>query len=319
MLAGRFSFLALAELDPSDLAAGGLWQLFYELYLARVLVGGGLALAVVLDLPYQLVGRIVVGGEDHVRLHHAPPFFVGHGHDGALGDCRVANEDILDLERTDAVAGGEDHVVRPTDEPDVSVLVLSSPVSGQVVVAKHDLLGLLRLLPVPLHERGVVTREGNIPRLARRELLPVLVDYAHVAARRRLTHRARPDLDPGEVADEEGVLRLAVAVVDREPVQLLPPLHDRRVQGLPGRKRVPDARQIRTSELGGVREHPVFGRGLAENRDPVTTYEIQAFRRVEGCFVHEELRPPAPGAQKDVPHCLGPAARGRTPESIVLL
>src|SRR5918994_396203 len=137
MLAGRFSFLALAELDPSDLAAGGLWQLFYELYLARVLVGGGLALAVVLDLPYQLVARIVVGGEDHVRLHHAAPFLVGHGYHGALGDRRVAYEDVLDLERPDTVAGREDHVVRAADEPDVPVLVPSSPVSGQVVVAQH--------------------------------------------------------------------------------------------------------------------------------------------------------------------------------------
>src|SRR5918998_6496352 len=141
---------------------------------------------------------MVVGGEDHVRLHYVAPFLVGHGHHGALGNRRVAYEDVFDLERPDTVAGGEDHVVRPTDEPDVSVLVLSSPVSGQVVVAQHDVLCLLGLLPVPLHERGVVTREGDIPWLARRKLLPVLVDYAHVAAWRGLTHRARPDFDARE-------------------------------------------------------------------------------------------------------------------------
>src|SRR5919112_759997 len=69
ILTARLRGLALAELDPPDLAAGGLRQLVYELYLARVLVRGGHPPGVVLEVFDQFLARLVVGGEDHVRLY----------------------------------------------------------------------------------------------------------------------------------------------------------------------------------------------------------------------------------------------------------
>src|SRR5919107_385811 len=101
-LAGRLGLLALPQLDAPDLAARGLGELFYELDMAWVLVGGG---------------------EDYERLDQVPPLFVGHSHYGALGNRRVAYEDVLDLKRPYAVPGGEDHVVRATHEPEIPVLV----------------------------------------------------------------------------------------------------------------------------------------------------------------------------------------------------
>src|ERR687898_2659084 len=204
-LAGRLSLLALPQLDTPDLAARGLGELFYELDLARVLVGGGLALAVVLYLPDQVLAWLVVGGEDHERLDQVPPLFVGHSHYGALGDRRVAYEDVLDLERPYAVPGGEDHVVRATHEPEVAVLVPGRSVAGEIVAVLHDVLGLFGLLPVPLEEGGVVPGERDVARLARGKLVPVLLDYADVAAGGGFAHRAGPDLHAGEVPDEQGV------------------------------------------------------------------------------------------------------------------
>src|ERR687898_117990 len=273
-LAGRLGLLALPQLDAPDLADRGLGELFYELDLARVLVRGGLALAVVLYLPDQLLARLVVGGEDYERLDQVPPLFVGHSHYGALGDRRVAYEDVLDLERTYTVPGGENHVVRASHEPEVAVLVPGRSVAGEIVAVLHDGLGLVGLLPVLFEERGILSGERNVARLTRRAFVAFGVEYSYVAAGGGFTHRAGPDLHTGEVSDEQGVLRLAVAVVDCEPVQLLPPLYDRRVQRLTSRDRMPDACEVGAFELGGVGEYPVLRRGLAEDGDTVPRYEL---------------------------------------------
>src|ERR671921_624040 len=205
-LAGRLGLFALPQLDAPDLAARGLGELFYELDLARVLVGGGLTLAVVLYLRDQVLARLVVGGE--------------------------------------------------------------------IVAVLHDGLGLVGLLPILFEERGVLSGERNVARLTRRAFVAFRVEYSDVAAGGGFTHRAGPDLHTGEVSDEQGVLRLAVAIVDREPVQLLPPLHDRCVQRLTSRDRMPDACEVGAFELGGVGEYPVLGRGLAEDGDVVPRYEL---------------------------------------------
>src|SRR5918997_2309787 len=281
-LAGRLGLLALPQLDAPDLAARGLGELFYELDLARVLVRGGLALAVVLYLPDQVLAWLVVGGEDHERLDQVPPLFVGHSHYGALGDRRVAYEDVLDLERPYTVSGGENHVVRAPHEPEVAGLVPGRSVAGEVVAVLHNGLGLVGLLPVLFEERGVLSGERNVARLTRRAFVAFRVEYSDVAAGGGFTHRAGPDLHTGEVSDEQGVLRLAVAIVDREPVQLLPPFHDRRIQGFPGRGRVPDGGEVGAFELGGVGEDQILGWGQAEDRDPILPYELQALHRVEG-------------------------------------
>src|ERR671910_3877486 len=130
-LAGRLSLLALPQLDTPDLAARGLGELFYELDLARVLVGGGLALAVVLYLPDQVLAWLVVGGEDYERLDQVPPLFVGHSHYGALGDRRVAYEDVLDLERPYAVPGGEDYAAEGPPDQEFPASSPAAPVPGE--------------------------------------------------------------------------------------------------------------------------------------------------------------------------------------------
>jgi hypothetical protein len=54
--------------------------------------------------------------------------------------------------------------------------------------------------------------------------------------------------------------------------------------------------EIGALELGGVREYPILSRGLAEDGDPIATYEVEALRGIEGSFVYEDLVPVAPGS-----------------------
>ena len=116
----------------------------------------------------------------------------------------------------------------------------------------------------------------------------------HVAAGRGFAHGARPHFEAGVVADEQGVLRLAVAVVDGQAVQLFPALYDRRVQRLPGRDGVPDGGEVGALQLGGLGEEAVLGRGLAEDGDVVALYEVQALAR--GRSRPRGRRSPSPGS-----------------------
>ena len=55
-------------------------------------------------------GRVPVAQHDH-RAHDRAALLVGGGHHGGLGHRRMRDQRRLDLERADAVAGGDDHVV----------------------------------------------------------------------------------------------------------------------------------------------------------------------------------------------------------------
>src|SRR5215211_4834722 len=311
--------LALTELDATDLAARRLGKLGDELDLSRILVRGGLGLAEVLYLARELIRRFVVLAENDVRLDDATAVLVRRWDHRALNDRLVLYEDTLDLEGTDAVAGGEDHVVRPAHEPQVPVLVPVRPVSGQVVTVPEDGLRLVGLVPVFFEERGDATGEGDVARLVRRALVAFGVENLHAASGGGLAHRAGPHFETREVADEQGVLRLAVAVVDRNVVQLLPPLDDRRVQGLARGDGVTDLREVRLLQLVRFGEEPVLGRGLAEDRDPVVLDQVQPLGGVEAALVEEDLRPPAPRPEVHVPDALGPPRPGGAPEPISFL
>src|SRR5215216_3298089 len=174
--------LALTQLDAPDLAARGLWELADELDAARLFVRGGLGFAEVLYLPREPVRRFVVLAEDDVSLDHAPAVLVRRGHHRALDDCLVLDEDALDLEGPDAVAGREDDVVRAPHEPQVPVLVPVRPVSGEVVAVPEDRLRLVRLVPVLFEEAWDSIGERDVARLVGRALVAVRVYDLHVAA-----------------------------------------------------------------------------------------------------------------------------------------
>src|SRR5215210_3048439 len=182
--------LALTQFDAPDLAARGLWELADELDAPGILVRGGLGLAKVRYLPREPIRRFVVLADNDVRFDHAPAVLVRRGHYRALDDRLVLDEDALDLEGPDAVAGREDHVVRAPHEPQVSVLVPVRPVAGEVVAVPEDCLRLVRLVPVLLEEAWDSVGQGDVARLVGRTLVAVRVYDLHVAAGGGLAHRA---------------------------------------------------------------------------------------------------------------------------------
>jgi hypothetical protein len=159
---------------------------------------------------------------------------------------------MLFLERAYTVAGREDRVVRTTHEPQVAVCISAGPISGEVVAIPDDARGLARLLPVLLEEHGRAERAMS-PGSSGGHSWPSM-STTLTSQPGRLAHRARAHLEAGEVADEEGVLRLAVAIVDGQALQLLPPLNDRGVHGLAGRDRVPARGEVGPFEFGGLGE-----------------------------------------------------------------
>jgi hypothetical protein len=86
--------------------------------------------------------------------------------------------------------------------------------------------------------------KGDVARFVGFALVAFGVDNPHVAAGGWLAHGAGPHVETGVVADEQGVLRLAVAVVDGDAVQLAPELDDRRVQRLAGGDGVADGGEV---------------------------------------------------------------------------
>ena len=82
----------------------------------------------------------------------------------------------FDLERPDAVAGGDDHVVGPAFVPEVPLVVEGSRVLSVEPIAAEDLLAGLRVVPVAERIVGVGARpQADLPALSRADRLLVLV------------------------------------------------------------------------------------------------------------------------------------------------
>src|SRR3954451_25329790 len=140
--------LALAQLDAADLPGEGLREVVDELDLARVGVGGQAVADVALDVLDEVVGLLVALGEHDERLDDVALDLVGRGDGGCLLDGRVLEAGRLDLERADALAGGDDHVVDAAGVPDVAVLLLHRGVLRLDPVAAEYLLRVLGPFPV---------------------------------------------------------------------------------------------------------------------------------------------------------------------------
>src|SRR4051812_27637062 len=93
--------LALAQLDPADLAGERLRQVVDELDLAWVRVRGQARADVLLDVLDELVGRLVALGEHDERLDDVAAQLVWRRHRRRLLDRRVLEARRLDLERAD--------------------------------------------------------------------------------------------------------------------------------------------------------------------------------------------------------------------------
>src|SRR5262249_11301279 len=117
----RFGLLAaaFAKLDAADLAGERLGQLVGELDNPRGGVCGEAVAHECLDICGERLARLVPGGRHHEGLDDVPAPLVWRCDGGSLANGRVLQAHRLDFERTDAIAGGDDHVVGATLVPHV--------------------------------------------------------------------------------------------------------------------------------------------------------------------------------------------------------
>jgi cystathionine gamma-lyase len=92
------------DLDAPCFPADGLGEFRNEFHDARVLVGRGGFLHVVLELQFEGVGRDPALGENYRGFDHGAPVGFGYAGNGALKDGRVFVEGAFHLEGADAVA-----------------------------------------------------------------------------------------------------------------------------------------------------------------------------------------------------------------------
>src|SRR4029450_12815365 len=105
----------------------------------------------------------------------------------ALGHVGMAVDHVLHLGRVDVLAAGDDHVLHPVHDRDVTVVVDDGHVARAEPVTVHHLGGGLGAVPIPSHH--VRTGHDHLALLPRLHLAAVSAHTAHVGEDRR---HARP-------------------------------------------------------------------------------------------------------------------------------
>src|SRR5262249_41661451 len=127
-----FHPLALPQLQPPDFAANGLGQFRHKLNLARILVRRGSALDEFLQFPTQLFAPHMALRQYDKRLHNLRPQRVRLADDRGFDHGRVLDQHAFHLKGADPVRRAGNHIVRPPDKPEITVLIHPPTVAGNI-------------------------------------------------------------------------------------------------------------------------------------------------------------------------------------------
>ena len=224
------------------------------------------------------------------------------------------------LERPDAVAGGDDDIISPADEPEVAVLIFIRLVARQVPVAVERPLHSLIVLPVFGEQSYRAFRldfDGNLPLFAHGNFAAVFVNDADGEAGHGLAHRAGAHRQTAEVADNQHRFRLPVAVIDGPAGAVFPLLHHFGVQRLPGAGAVAQTAQIVLRQVFQY-HHPVGGGRGAERSYAEPFQHPQRHSSVEPAarVVLHHCGPLRPLAEQLAVGRFGPAGVGKRPVQV---
>ena len=167
----------------------------------------------------------------------SPAGFVRAGDNGRFGDGGVFDQGAFHLEGSDAVAGGQNHVVGSTDEPEIPILIHIGPVAREVPVALENRYRAIRLFPVFLEQSQRSVRfdpESDIALRVGRQDMAIIVDDTEIHPGRGLPHGAEPRLDAGKGPAEQDRFGLAVSIPDGAARGFFPDVHDLGVQRFTG-------------------------------------------------------------------------------------
>src|SRR6266699_3019120 len=140
--------LHLPQFHPPDLARNRLRQALHELHLARVLVRSRDLLDMLLQLTRQLGRSRVARGKDHIGLHNLAAHLIGAGDHRRLGHGGMLLERALHLERPNAIARADNHIVGASDKPEIAIFVFVGTVASDVPVATDASISRLWVAPV---------------------------------------------------------------------------------------------------------------------------------------------------------------------------
>src|SRR5690606_33998864 len=139
--------VGFAEFALENLARGVAGDLVAALHGGRALEVRQALAAEVDDL---LLGHVL--GQHDEGLRGLAPLLGRDADHRAVGDGRVAHQDVLDLGGVDVLPARDDHVLDPVVHVEVAVLVQVADVAGpEPVVLGQGGLGRLGQVPVPLH------------------------------------------------------------------------------------------------------------------------------------------------------------------------
>ena len=212
-----------------DLAAHRLRQRVHELDAPRVLVRGGDAPDMLLELGHECIPGLEARGRDHEGGDHLAALGVGQPHHRRLLHRRVLDEGVLHLLRADPVAGRADHVVVAPEVEEVAVLVRVHGVAGDEPPRAPDLEvlrpGALGVVPVAEHELRVRSPDEEPAAGVAGAEPPLPVEHRRLDPRQRAPHRPRLHRHAGVVQHRHQGLGLPVAV---EQIDAGPALSTRR-------------------------------------------------------------------------------------------
>ena len=259
-------------------------------------------------------GRVAAVAQHDDGAHDRAALLVGRRDGRGLGDGRVGDERRLDLERADAIAGGDDHVVVAPLEAQPAVLVLLDQVArapGAAVAAVIDLPRAVLAAPhvlaeVAEEERRHASRGSSISS-------PSLTSSP--------TPGSGLPIEPGRAGSPGGGtgqlagLGLPVAVADLEARRLVPGAQHLRVERLAGG----DHRAQRRAAAQSVARLAITRYSVGAMQSTLTRSRASSSRRSCGskrASCSSAAAPAQPGRDEHVARRLRPAARGRAPDEL---
>jgi hypothetical protein len=300
--------LGLAQFDAADLPGDRLRQ-WRELQPTDPLVRRDPFLDVREDRPCGLGARVAARGEHDVGFRHREPQRIRARNDRGFGDRRVLDQHALELERTDPVVRGLEHVVGAPDEREVAVRVAHGDVAGVIVTVVHRRRGALRVVEIAGRDPGRAVTEVDAD-LALVGGLAVRVEQRDPIAGQRQTHRAGFDASTRRIPDHRGRLGLPVAVAHREAPRAPDLLDHLGIQWLAGADRL--AQRDRPATDVVLDQHAPHGRRRAERRHAAADQLIEQLHRVESIVViRKHGRSGVPRREHAGPRVLRPTGRAQ--------
>src|SRR5215510_1997493 len=136
------------QLKALNLPGFGFWQAIDNLDLARVGVVAHKAAGSILDLAHEIRRPCLPGLQGDICRDNLTLQRVGLAYHAGFSDSRVMEDGALNLERSNAIPGALDHIIRAAFEPVISSFVPPREVAGDDPPVSEEMGRAVRIVPV---------------------------------------------------------------------------------------------------------------------------------------------------------------------------